>query len=98
LKLRLSRAAERQLEEVWFYTLSEWGEEQAEKYVALLEKAQSQLLDNPCLGKPRPDVKSGYRAFQAGKHMIFYRVGQEFLDIIGILHIRMDPGRRFGDG
>jgi plasmid stabilization system protein ParE len=50
------------------------------------------------LGKPRPDVKSGYRAFQPGKYMIFYRVGQEFLDIIGILHIRMDPGRRFGDG
>ena len=50
------------------------------------------------LGKPRPDVKSGYRAFQAGKHMIFYRVGQEFLDIIGILQIRMDPGRRFDDG
>ena len=74
LKLKLSRAAQQHLEDIWLYTISEWGEDQAEKYVALIEKALSLLADNPYVGKVRPDVKPGYRALQAGKHLIFYSV------------------------
>jgi toxin ParE1/3/4 len=97
LKLRLSRAAQQHLEDIWLYTISEWGEDQAEKYVALIEKALSLLPDNPYLGKVRPDVKPGYRALQAGKHLIFYSVGEEFVDVIGILHIRVVPERQLDD-
>jgi toxin ParE1/3/4 len=97
LKLRLSRAAQQHLEDIWLYTISEWGEDQAEKYVALIEKALSLLPDNPYHGKVRPDVKPGYRALQAGKHLIFYSVGEEFVDVIGILHIRVVPERQLDD-
>jgi plasmid stabilization system protein ParE len=47
LKLRLSTAAEQHLEDIWLYTISEWGEDQAEESVALIEKALSLLPDNP---------------------------------------------------
>ncbi len=90
LKIRLARAAETDLEEIWRYTLSEWGEDQADKYMALIEKAFSQLLEHPYLGKARPDVKRGYRALQVERHVIFYSVGDEFIDILGIPHVRMD--------
>jgi toxin ParE1/3/4 len=56
LKLRYSFKAENDLEQIWRYTLSEWGLEQAEKYMALIEKGMHLLLENPYLGKARPDV------------------------------------------
>lgn len=90
LKIRLALTAERDLENIWIYTITEWGEEQANKYVGLIEQGFSQLLDNPYIGKARPDIKKGYRALQVQKHLIFYRVGTETIDIMGVPHIRMD--------
>jgi toxin ParE1/3/4 len=90
LKIRLAHAAETDLEAIWIYSLAEWGEGQADKYVGLIEQGFYDLLDNPYLGKARPDVKTDYRALQVQKHLIFYRVGERHIDIIGIPHIRMD--------
>jgi toxin ParE1/3/4 len=95
LKIRLTQTAEQDIEDIWIYTISEWGEDQADNYVALIEKGFSQVLDNPYIGKVRPDVKNGYRALQVKKHLIFYRVGTEFIDVLGIPHIRMDAKRHF---
>jgi toxin ParE1/3/4 len=95
--LRLSSAAEQQLEDILFFTFAEWGEAQAEKYAALIDKCLSHILANPNLGKLRADVKPGYRALQAGKHLIFYCVQDEFIDVLGILHIHMDATRYFDD-
>jgi toxin ParE1/3/4 len=90
LKIRLSRAAERDLESIWFYTITEWGEAQAEKYVALIERGFSQLLDNPYLGKERPDIQAGYRVLYVEKHLIFYQVNESYIEVFGIPHMRMD--------
>jgi toxin ParE1/3/4 len=97
LKIRLALTARHDLEEIWAYTLAAWGENQAEKYIALIEQGFSQLLENPSMGKARPDIKSGYRALPVKKHLIFYRVGIEFIDILGIPHMRMDAKRHFKD-
>jgi toxin ParE1/3/4 len=93
LKIRLTQAAEQQLEDIWFYTLSEWGETQAGQYVSKIEQGIMQLLDNPYIGKARPEIKKDLRSLQIQKHLIFYRVGNETIDIIGILHSRMDSGK-----
>lgn len=47
LKIRLTQAAEQQLEDIWVYTLSEWSEEQANQYVGMIEQGLMQLIDNP---------------------------------------------------
>jgi toxin ParE1/3/4 len=95
LKIRLALTAENDLENIWIYTITEWSEEQADKYLGLIEQGFSQLLDNPYLGKSRQDIKKGYRALQVQKHLIFYRVGTEYIDILGVPHIRMDAKRHF---
>ncbi len=93
LKIRLTQAAEQQLEDIWFYTLNEWGEVQAVQYVSMIEQGISQLLDNPYIGKARPEIKKDLRSLQIQKHLVFYRVSTECIDIIGILHSRMDTGK-----
>ncbi|MGH8536468.1 MAG: type II toxin-antitoxin system RelE/ParE family toxin [Gammaproteobacteria bacterium] len=49
---------------MWRYTVSEWGLEQAEEYLALIQKGTHLLLDNPYIGQARTDVKAGYRAWR----------------------------------
>lgn len=52
LKIRLTQAAEQHLEDIWFYTLSEWGEVQASQYVSMIEQGIMQLLETITLAKP----------------------------------------------
>lgn len=89
-KIRLTQSAQRDIESIWEYTFSEWGAEQAEKYIALIEKGLCQLLDNPDLGKVRPDINQNYRALQVQKHLIFYSQTGNTINVLGIPHARMD--------
>lgn len=92
-RIRLSLTAKRDLETIWRYTVSEWGLEQAEKYLALIQKGTHLLLDNPYIGQARTDVKAGYRALAIEKHLIFYIVTGEYIDVLGVPHERMDAKR-----
>jgi toxin ParE1/3/4 len=76
-----------------FIPISEWGEAQAGQYVSMIEQGIMQLLDNPYIGKARPEIKKDLRSLQIQKHLIFYRVGTEYIDIIGIFHSSMDIGK-----
>jgi toxin ParE1/3/4 len=92
-RIRLARTAQTDLEDIWHYTVSTWGREQAERYIALIEKAFHRLLENPYSGKARPDVHKGYRALPVEKHVIFYTVSTDSIDVLGIPHERMDARR-----
>ena len=95
LKIRFSHTAEQQLEEIWIYTLSEWSENQANRYVSEIEDAFKCLLDNPLIGKARPEIDIGLRSFAVQKHIVYYRVCETFIEIIGILHCHMDVANFF---
>jgi toxin ParE1/3/4 len=49
----------------------------------------SWLAENPQLGKQRDDIKPGYYGFLEGRHIIFYTLTKNGIDIIGIPHQRM---------
>jgi len=59
----------------------------------MIEQGIMQLLDNPYIGKARPEIKKDLRSLQIQKHLIFYRVDTEYIDIVGILHSLMDSGK-----
>ncbi len=46
------------------------------------------------MGRERPEIKPGYRSIAEGKHVIFYRVGDSGIEILRILHERMDIEHR----
>ncbi len=75
---------------IWKYTIENWGEKQAEKYLLEIETKLEQLAANPELGKQRPEINPGYNSFPVEKHIIYYLHSGDSIDIIGILHGRMD--------
>jgi toxin ParE1/3/4 len=89
-KYRLTPSAKSDLIEIWNYTVETWGEKQAEKYLHDIEDKLNQLAANPELGRQRPEIVSGYYSFPAREHIVFYLISDRHIDIIGILHGKMD--------
>jgi toxin ParE1/3/4 len=92
---KLTLAAKNDIKDIWQYTVEKWGEQQAEKYIDQLEKKFKDLVKTPNLGRARPDIRNGYRSLPEGKHIIFYRVADHLIEIIGIPHANMDIETHF---
>ena len=89
---RLSPLAEADLEEIWLYTFKRWSLEQADSYLASIVDAFEGLASGVKTGKS-VEVRDGYFKYAVGSHVVFYRLTEDSIDIMRILHQRMDVGR-----
>ena len=89
---RLSRLAVADLERIWSWTARYWSTEQAESYHAGLVAAFEGLGRGRKQGRV-VDIRDGYRKYAVGSHLIFYRPSPAGIDVIRILHQRMDVER-----
>ena len=89
---RLSRPAIVDLEHIWSWTEQRWSAEQAESYHASLIAAFEGLSHGRKKGRA-VDVRDGYHKYAVGSHLIFYRPSAIGIDVIRILHQRMDVER-----
>ena len=90
LKLRMSVAAVQDLEQIWIFTKQNWSERQADRYYNLIIDEIAYLCSHPSSGRSYDTVKKGYKATKVNSHLIFYRFDANLIEIIRILHERMD--------
>jgi len=81
------------LEDIWDYAVETWGEEQAERYLRLIDQGFCKVANNPGLGRPCDVIRKGYRKYNVGRHMIFYHTVDAGVVVVRILHDRMDVDR-----
>ena len=91
----LSEIADEDLEDIFDYTMNEFGFEQAEKYLIEIEDVFQSLLTNPELGKTRNEIKIGLYSFPKDHHLIFYRILDNHIRIVRVLHGSRDIPRYF---
>jgi toxin ParE1/3/4 len=91
----LSPRAQGDLEDIWDYTMKRWGPEQAEFYVRQLWQHIDAAARRPTIGRACPEVRAGYYKYASGSHILFYRRVEGDIDIVRILHKRMDFGQHF---
>ncbi len=89
-RFTLSPRAQADLEEIWDYTEARWSRDQAEIYVRQIKTAIENLAADPSRGRACDDVRAGYRKYPVGSHVLFYRVRPDGVDIVRVLHGRMD--------
>lgn len=94
-KYVLSKRAEKDLTNIWWYTVDTWSKEQADKYVRGILQACTEISNAPTfLGRPYDHVRPGYRKYPFGKHIIFYQIQNSGVVFISrILHEKMDFDR-----
>jgi len=90
-KFILSPAAKNDLNNIWNYTVKEWGEAQAERYMRDIKKACFDLAAGNQNSLSAENIKTGYRKSLVGSHIIFLKILDDgTISIIRILHQQMD--------
>jgi toxin ParE1/3/4 len=98
-KASFSVRAKEDLLDIGQYTLRTWGEAQAVRYLAALEKCAALLAQNPALGRSCDWIRAGLLRFESGSHVLFYRKKRGGIFVVRVLHQRMLPeGRLRNEG
>ncbi|MEP7255812.1 MAG: type II toxin-antitoxin system RelE/ParE family toxin [Ferruginibacter sp.] len=97
LQYIISKKALTDLEEIWLYTVEKWSVDQANRYYTLIFDEINFICKNIDAGKSMEHVRKGYRASKVKFHLIFYRILNNRVEIIRILHERMDIENRLTD-
>ncbi|MBF0356352.1 MAG: type II toxin-antitoxin system RelE/ParE family toxin [Alphaproteobacteria bacterium] len=71
------------------------GANRRKAYLNEIQERVIELSANPHLGVSRDDVRLGYRSSLVGRHVIFYRACDGGIEIVRVLHDRMDVERQF---
>jgi toxin ParE1/3/4 len=93
----ISKKAVSDLEEIWFYTFEKWSKEQADRFYNLIFNEINYICKNVRAGKSMEHVRKGYRATKVKSHLIFYKIVNDTIEIIRILHEQMDIENRLND-
>ena len=89
----LSPRAQGDLDEIWTYTVKRWGVDQAELYIRQIGRHIMAIAAQPTMGRACRDIRAGYYKYPTGSHVLFYRLIAGGIEVVRILHERMDFGR-----
>lgn len=92
-----TKQADQDLLQIYLFTYQTWGEEQSIRYTNALKQRMQKLANTPALGKRRDEIRPGYYSYHQGRHYIFYRVVDDGIQIIRILHDQRQIDRPFFD-
>ncbi|MDJ0683589.1 MAG: type II toxin-antitoxin system RelE/ParE family toxin [Alphaproteobacteria bacterium] len=93
-EVRLSPAAYADLKTIAAYTAKKWGADQRTRYLVKFDKIFIRLAEQPAMGRPRDALRPGYRSVSVGRHVVFYRILPDGVEVVRILHESMDFSRR----
>ena len=90
MKFILSPAAILDLQSISLYTLETWGAKQEELYLKSLWQKFMEIQSAPETHRLRVDLAKGCYSARFEKHVIFFAIRGQTLEIIRILHGAMD--------
>lgn len=92
----LSYEADLDLDAIFDYTENEYGFNQAVKYLTDIDNVFNSLIENPNIGRARNEIKKGLFSLTEQKHIIFYRILNNYIRIVRVLHGSKDIPKSFG--
>jgi toxin ParE1/3/4 len=93
LKLRLSSAAEAELEAIDAFSFEQFGDEVASVYMRRFYELFDLLRRHPLAGQAAPDLGRGLRSLSHRSHRILYQASKNEVLIVRVLHHAVDMKR-----
>lgn len=91
----LSPEADDDLDQIFDYTEKEFGYKQAVIYLSECEIQFNKLANNPTIGRERPEIRPELYSFPYQSHIIFYRIMQDHIRIVRVIHGSRDIPKQF---
>ena len=93
---RLSALAEQDLEEIWSYVAEDASPATADRLIDAIVDRFELLVEQPRMGRLRPEFGGGVRSFTVEHHVIYDRHDGDVL-IARVLHGRRDQAAAWSD-
>ncbi|HEY1710858.1 MAG TPA: type II toxin-antitoxin system RelE/ParE family toxin [Rhizomicrobium sp.] len=90
----ISPRARSDIAEIWDYSVAQWNVEQADRDLRDLQRGFETIAAQPRIGRACDEIRPGYFKLPVASHVIFYRMVKQKVDIVRVLHRRMDYARR----
>ena len=88
--IKLRPQARRDLKKIYIDSVERWGTSRAGQYIFDLEAAFLDLINGTKLSNDASDIKENLQSYQVVSHIAFFYKTDSGLDVIRILHKRMD--------
>ncbi len=92
-KYTKSKKTDQDIKRITKRSISDFGEQQTDKYLYGLEQCLQLLADNPNLGRTCDELRQGYQRHEYESHIIFYRKRKNDIFIATIIHQSRDIAR-----
>ena len=96
-KFRISKKAIEDLENIWYCTSNKWSADQADRYYRLIIEEIENISTNQVMWVSADHIRKEYFKAKVKSHLIFYRKTNDIVEVIRILHQRMDIENRLSD-
>lgn len=93
MKYIVADDATEDLMEIWEYTAGRWDEARADLYIDAITIRFAWLTRNTGLWQKRPDLGEGLHSYPERSHVIIFRETNRGMEIVRVLHGRMDLRR-----
>ena len=90
---RLSKAADRDLDEIYAYSFREFGEVRALAYLQSLDNCLQLLAAQPQLGVDVSSVRKDYFRFTHQRHAIYFKLSSNGIFVVRVLGPGMSAER-----
>jgi toxin ParE1/3/4 len=82
---RFTPQAAQDLNDIYDY-IAQYNAASAARIIQRLQQTCQQLGQTPGMGRTRDDLQQGLLSFPSGNYVIFYRIGDDGIEIVRILH------------
>jgi toxin ParE1/3/4 len=86
----LSPRAQKDIDDIWEYTVAHWNVRQAEIYLRQIQRAIETVAAEPKIARSCDEIRPGYWKYPAGSHVVFFRMTDRGINVVRVLHSRMD--------
>jgi toxin ParE1/3/4 len=96
-EVHLTRRALLDIAEIERYSVEQWGEDVAGKYIGDLGKGLDRLAESPALLKSLPDSSSRLRFYRVREHFLVCDLIHEHIYVLAVRHGSMDLPQRIAE-
>lgn len=98
MKVELTHAALDDLRSIRRYTLERWGPAQEERYLNQMWRCYEAICEDASKFRFRHDLFRDCQIAAEGKHVILFRMRDDKLQVVRVLHAAMDFKRHISPG
>ena len=96
MSYKLSNKAEQDLRNIYRYTVSNFGQLQAEAYLSGLEETLIQISSKPTLAQKVDAIRKGYRRYLYREHAVYFIEKKPAIYVVRVLHQQMKASLHLG--